>query len=182
MKTRECENCGASLEKEDLQCAYCGTWYEGNENEISDHNPPSKVISILNLPQGIGEFGISSNLFWVIGIIIITVLYVLGWFFEDKQYWLNGKALFIWVGIMPMCLFGVALLWQVTRKVMLYGLVFSLVVFLLHIFVIWKIRGNLWDDHYGIAAIVAGSLLAGWTLGRVGHRIIRLRNARMQKE
>lgn len=43
--------------------------------------------------------------------------------------------------------------------------------------VIWVIRGDLWDDHVGIAAMVAGASLIGWMLGRLLHGIIRLRKA-----
>jgi hypothetical protein len=180
MKTRECEKCGAPIEKNKFQCSYCGTWYEGSKSGISSRTPPIKKESILNLPQGIGEFGFSSNTFFVLGVTITIALYILGWLFEDHQYWLNDTAMLIWVGILPICLFGFALLWRVTRKVMWYGLVISLMVFLLHVFVIWVIRGNLWDDHIGIAAIVAGPSLAGWLLGRLGHGIIRWRNSRVQ--
>lgn len=180
MKTRDCEKCGAPLEKNKLQCTYCGTWYEGNKSGISGRSRPVEVKSILNLPKGVGEFGISSNLFFVMGVTVTIVLYVLGWFFEDQQFWLNETAMLIWVGIIPIFLFGVALLWRVTRKVMLYGLAISLMVFLMHVFVIWVIRGDLWDDHVGIAAIVAGSSLAGWLLGRLGHGMIRWRNTKVQ--
>ena len=180
MKTRECEKCGASLEKNELQCAFCGTWYEGNKRVISARIHTNKVVSILNLPQGIGEFGISSNRFFVVGVTITMVLYVLGWFFEDQQYWLNETAMLIWVGIMLMCLFGFSLLWRVARKGMMYGFVISIVIFLMHMLVIWVIRGDLWDDHIGIAAMVAGSSFAGWLLGRLVHEMIRWRNSRVQ--
>ena len=179
-KSRECEKCGAPLEIDASQCTYCGAWYEDNKREISPHYRQNIIVSILNLPQGIGEFGISSNRFFVSGLTITLVLYVLGWFFEDPQYWLNEKAILIWVGIIPMWLFSVALLWHAYRKVVLYALVISLVVFLVHMIVIWIIRGSLWDDHVGIAALVAGSWLAGWILGRLVHGIIRWRNARVQ--
>jgi len=134
--TRECENCGASLEKSAFQCAYCGTWYENGEGVISARNYPNKILSIMNLPQDIGEFGISSNLLFVAGAIIALALYVLGWYFEDTLYWLNETAMLIWVGIVPIWLFGVALLWQVPRKAVLYGLIISIIVFIIHILVI----------------------------------------------
>jgi len=175
MKSRECEKCGAPLEKNGLQCVHCGTWYEGNKRMDSAQDYQNKLVSILNLPPGKEEFGISSTRFFVTGLTITFLFYVLGWFFEDKQYWLNETAMLIWVGIMPLCLFGIALLWRVDRKVMVYGLVISLVVFLIHLAVIWAIRGNLWDDHVGIAAMVAGSSFAGWLLGRLVHIMIRLR-------
>jgi hypothetical protein len=178
MKVRECENCGASLADNDLQCRYCGTWYEKNHAELSGYQRPNVINSMLNMPQGIGEFGISHNLFLVLGITIALGLYILGWLFEDKQFWLNETAMLIWVGIMPITLFVFALLWRENRKVLLSGLVFSVVIFFVHLLIIWIIRGNLWDDHVGIAAIVACSSLAGWLLGRIGHRIIRWRKTR----
>ena len=180
MKSRECEKCGAPLEKDTLNCVHCGTWYEGNKRVGSAQDRQKKLVSIQNLPQGMGEFGISSTNFFVTGVTITFLFYVLGWFFEDQQYWLNKTAMLIWVGIMPLCLFGIALLWRVARKVIVYGLIISLVVFLMHLAVIWAIRGDLWDDHVGIAAMVASSSFAGWLLGRLVHGIIRWRNARVQ--
>jgi hypothetical protein len=179
INARECEKCGASLAENDLQCRYCGTWYEANKAELSGYKRSNIFNSILNLPQGMGEFGISNNLFLVVGIAITLVLYGFGWLFEDQQFWLNETAMLIWVLVMPLTLFVIAILWRVTRKDMLFGLAYSLVVFLVHIIIIWAIRGELWDDHYGIAAFVACSSLAGWVLGRLGHGIIRWRNARI---
>ncbi len=178
MDARECENCGAALEKNRQQCAYCGTWYENGGRAIFARSRPKKIASIANLPQGVGEFGVSSNWLFVAGAVIALMLYILGWFFEDTQYWLNETAMLIWAGIMPLWLFGIALLWQASRKIAWYGLGISLVVFLGHILMIWIIRGNLWDDHVGIAGMVASTSLVGWLLGRLAHRMIRWRNAR----
>lgn len=175
MKSFECTNCGASLKKNTLQCAYCGSWYENDGRVISGRERPNETRSNLNLPVGVGEFGIANNKLFVAGVVITFILYLLGWFFEDTHYWLNSTAMTIWVGIIPLWLFGVALFWNVNRRVMFVFLPFSLVVFVVHMAVIWAIRGNLWDDHVGIAAMVSGASLFGWVLGRLLHGIIRLR-------
>jgi len=178
MKSRECENCGASLEENSLQCTYCGTWYEDNQRGNSVSARQDKKTSILNLPQGVGEFGISKKQFFITGLIITAALYGIGWFFEDPKYWLNDTAMLIWVGILPVWVFSIAFLGRVKRKFSFYTLIISLAVFLIHMGVIWTIRGNLWDDHVGIAALVGGSWFAGWLLGRVAHRMMRWRNSR----
>lgn len=180
MKSRECENCGASLEKNSLQCPYCGTWYEGNKRGISVPDRQNKNISLLTLPKGVGEFGISKKQFIITGITIALILYVLGWFFEDLQYWLNETAMLIWVGILPVWVFSIALLCRVKWEITLYALGISLAIFLIHMGVIWAIRGSLWDDHVGIAALVGSSWFAGWLLGRLAHRMIRWRNSRVK--
>ncbi len=180
MISRECEKCGAPLENDTFKCSHCGAWYEDNKGAGAAKDSQKKIVSILKLPQGLGEFGLSSSKFFVMTVTITLVLYTLGWFFEDPQYWLNETTMLIWVGMIPIWLFSAALLWRTILNTILYALVASLVVFLMHILVIWAIRGNLWDDHLGIAALVAGSWLAGWLLGRLAHGLIRWRNIRDQ--
>ena len=180
MKSRECEKCGAPLKNATYQCLHCGAWYEVNNKVDPSHDRQEKILSFLNLPQGLGEFGFSSKKIFATSVSITSLLYGLGWFFEDPQYWLNETAVLIWVGIIPIWLFCVALLWQVHPKTTWVPIVGSLVVFLTHITVIWAIRGNLWNDHVGIAALVAGSWLAAWLLGRLAHGIFRWRNTRRQ--
>ena len=176
MKTREYEKCGASIEKNALQCAYCGTWYEGGKKGAPAKSSPGKRLSMFKLPSGEGEFGVSNSRFFVMGALTTAILYVLGWLFEDRQYWLDEKALWIWVGAIPIGLFCIAFLWRANHKVVMIGFAVSLVVFLAHISVIWIMRGSLWDDHVGIASMIAGASLAGWLLGRLGHGMVRWRN------
>ena len=175
MKTRECENCGASLEKDALQCAYCGTWYEKSQEESSPQSLSRKFFSIASLPPGKGEFGVKKTTFFKAGGIMAAVLYAVGWLFEDQHYWLEEKALVAWMGILPLWLFFIAFLWRVNRRVVFHGLVISIIIFLSHIIVIWQIQGYVWDDHVGIAAMIAAGSLVGWLLGRLLHAVIRWR-------
>ncbi len=177
MNPLECPNCGAPLENNSLHCVYCGTRFERSEKLVPRKKRPRQIQSVFNQPPGVREFGVSSNALIKIGAIISFVLYLFGWFFEDTDYWLDEKAMIIWVGILPLWLFGVAFFWRTIRKVAFLGLVFSVVEFIVHISVILVIRGNLWDDHVGIAAMVAGASLIGWLLGRLTHGIIRSRRA-----
>ena len=131
--------------------------------------------ALWRLPIGAGEFGISSQRLLTVGIIVAFGLYVTGWLFEDTQYWLDEVAMTVWVGVLPLWLFGVALVWRSSRMVLADGLLIALVEFIVHAIVIWAIRGRLWDDHIGIAGMIAGASLAGWLLGRLLHGIIRWR-------
>lgn len=176
LESHNCPQCGASVKPGSLQCEYCGTWF----NTIGRAKPQSsksidKTRALLSLPIGVGEFGISSHRLTTVGIIVAFGLYVAGWLFEDTQYWLDAVAITIWVGVLPLWLFGVAFVWRANRMVLADGLLFALVTFLVHVVVIWAIRGRLWDDHIGIAGMVAGASLAGWLLGRLMHGFIRWR-------
>ena len=182
MKSLECTNCGAPLKKNCKQCVYCGTSFENVDGSERSVYRRVRALSIFHLPMGVGEFGLSGNLFVTAGVVIAFILYALGWWFEDTTYWLNATAMTIWVGIMPLWLFGVALLWKATGRAVLIGLAWACLVFAIHILVIWVIRGNLWDDHVGIAGLIAGASLISWMIGRLGHSIIRLKNARTNKE
>ncbi|MEM8861898.1 MAG: hypothetical protein AAGD96_26545 [Chloroflexota bacterium] len=129
----------------------------------------------MRLPVGAGEFGISSQYLISAGIVIAFGLYGAGWLFEDTQYWLDTVAMTFWAGLLPLWLFGVAFVWRSKRMVLADGLLIALAEFVVHIVVIWAIRGRLWDDHIGIAGTIAGASLAGWLLGRLLHSTIRWR-------
>ena len=114
------------------------------------------------------------------GIAIAVGLYGAGWLFEDTQYWLDAGAMTIWVGLLPLWLFCVAFVWRSDRIVLVDGFLIALVLFVVHVVVMWAIRDRLWDDHFGIAGMIAGAALAGWFLGRLLHTVIRWR--RIQSE
>jgi len=180
MEILECKKCGAALEENTIQCVYCGARYDGGQIIESPGNLPSKPISFFNLPQEVGEFGISHDRFFLIIALIIFGVYMLGWFFEDLEYWLADQAILIWMGLMPVLLLIAALVWKTNRKTLLIGLANSGLLFLLHLLIIWSIRGSLWDDHIGIAAMVAAGSFTGWLLGRLGHLLIRWKKAQEQ--
>ena len=175
MKSLECNKCGASLEENATRCEFCGTWYEGNQQVVSTQNLSDRIVSFFSLPQGVGEFGISHERFFLISSLIIFGIYMLGWSFEDPEYWLDEKAILIWMGLMPLVLLAAALIWSTKQRAVLLGLVNSALLFIVHLIIIWSIQGSLWDDHVGIAAMVASGAFAGWTIGRLAHKIIRWR-------
>ncbi len=176
LNSHDCPKCGSSVKTGSLQCEYCGTWFD-KEGRAKPQKPKNidKMRAMLRLPIGVGEFGISSQHLTTVGIVIALGLYVVGWFFEDTQYWLDEVAMTVWVGVLPLWLFGVAFVWRSDRMVLAGGLLVALVEFVAHIVIILVIRGRLWDDHVGIAGIVAGASLVGWLLGRLLHGIIRWR-------
>ena len=175
MKSRECNKCGASLKENETQCSYCGTWYEDDQQVISVQNLSGKIVSFFDLPQGVGEFGISNNRYFAVSTLIIIAVYLLGWYFEDPAYWLDDTAVLIWMGLLPILTFVMALLWQTDQKVVMVGLAISFIIFFIHVLTIWAIRGSLWDDHIGIASMVGTGSFAGWFFGRLAHIIIRHR-------
>jgi len=176
LDSHNCPNCNASVKPRSLQCEYCGTWFNkaGKANSQSSQNI-EKISTPFRLPIGAGEFGIFSRHLRTVGIVVAIGLYGVGWLFEDTQYWLNEVAMSIWIGVLPLWLFGVALVWRANRTVLADGFLIALTEFIIHIIVIWAIRGRLWDDHIGIAGMVAGASLAGWLLGRLLHSVIRWR-------
>ena len=160
----KCSSCGASIASDAQQCHYCGVW----------------LVSVLNkrtarptLDSDAGEFGVQGYPPLVLGIVGALVLYTTGWFFEDTQYWLDEKAMLIWGVAIPVWLGLVGTVWQSAHNGWLLGIVVALPIFVIHLIVMWVIRGQLNDDYVGIAAIFSGLVLAGWILGRLTHLLIR---------
>ena len=176
LDAHDCPRCGASVKTGALQCEYCGTWFN-RAGRAKPQRPKSidKVGAILKLPTGVGEFGIVSRHLTTVGIVMALGLYATGWLFEDTQYWLDETAMTVWVGVLPLWLLGVAFVWRSNRTVLAYGFLVALVEFVAHNTIIVAIRGRLWDDHVGIAGIVASASMVGWLLGRLLHGIVRWR-------
>lgn len=103
----------------------------------------------------------------------MAVLYFAGWIFENTDYWLDERAMSIWVGALPLWLVVWGGIWRSRRRVIPIGFAISGAIFLMHVMIMKAIRGHLWDDHYGIAAIVAVTSLLGWILGRMIHGAVR---------
>jgi hypothetical protein len=175
----ECPQCGAAVKENATQCEYCGTWLR----QVDSAKPRmrkngSRPYLPLKLPAGVGEFGTKNSILKAVGLLLALGLYVIGWTLEDTDYWLDARAMLVWVGLLPLWLLGVALMWRSDRMVLAYGLLLALGEFIAHVAVIFTIRGNLWDDHVGIAGLVAGASLAGWLLGRLLHGVLRWRRIR----
>jgi hypothetical protein len=183
----QCPECGAPVAPHTKQCAYCGSWLEDHSGHIPIESieakaPPPRQLPDLKLSPGVAEFGFSGQLPLALAFVGGLGIYFTGWLFEDLAYWLEDKAVFIWVVILPLWLFLTALSWQTDRRAWTAGLVLAIPIFAMHIFVIWLVRGRLNDDHFGIAAMVAGTSLLSWILGRVLHHGIRWRTMRSTED
>ena len=172
LRSRTCPECGASVPRRTEQCPYCGTWFEAAAKNMSSA-APVEIVPAPSLHPEAGAFGVQSRGFLVGGLCGALVLYLIGWFFEDPEYWLADAAIWMWAVAEPAWLFLIALGLQTRRGVILSGVAFAVVQFAVHLAVIGVIAGRVQDDYVGIAAMFAGAALGGWLLGRMLHRIIR---------
>ncbi len=165
---RTCSNCAASVPPRTDRCPYCGTWFE--------EGPALPSSSVSVNPQA-GEFGWRGRVFWGLALTGIGGLYWWGWRFEDTQYWLDTRAMLVWTLALPIWLAAVACAWRTWWGAWL-GIGLGVVIFGTHLGVMVALDGHFFDDQAGIAAMIAGAGLAGWTLGRVLHGAIRRARAR----
>ncbi|MGD8759993.1 MAG: zinc ribbon domain-containing protein [Anaerolineales bacterium] len=174
VETRECPHCAAPLVPGSRQCSYCGTWMaESTDTSSAEGSAQVNRTFSWRLPPGAGEFGIRGWAPIAVGLAGATLLYALGWKFEDIRYWLDLKAALIWAGALPAWLLLVAFLWRPKRLGWPAGLAFAVTIFLLHLAIMFALRRRLNDDQVGIAALYAGAALAGWLLGRASHYLAR---------
>ena len=113
------------------------------------------------------------------GLSVACVLYVLGWFLEDTQYWLAPASIAVWGALLPIWLGLVAFLWRTPRPVLMAGLIMATAIFATHLTMVWLIRRHINDDLVGIAAIYAGLAFAGWVLGRWMRAFLRRRRVKL---
>ena len=164
-----------------MKCAYCDTTslVTLGEDERSKskphthHQKPTKPPQP-KMPHGAAEFGLKSAKLSIVASVGALIFYLVGWLFEDTQYFLATEAMIFWVGILPLWLLIFALIWQTRQQVWWIGLGISIVILLLHTGIPSLIRGRFNDDYLGIAAMFAGVALVGWLLGRWLHWGIRL--------
>lgn len=177
-----CPACGAPLPEGSRRCEHCGVWFETTPEK---KDPASSVrsmgqIILPRLSTGAGEFGFEGKPPLVLGMIMACIIYILGWFLEDTQYWLAPASIAAWGALMPIWLGLAAFLWRTPRPVWMVGLIVGLALFAAHIAIVWLIRRDINDDLVGIAAIYAGMAFAGWSLGRWMRAL--LRQKRVQSE
>lgn len=166
---RTCAHCAASLPPSADRCPYCGTWFE------NAGAPPAETTGVD--PEA-GEFGGRGLGFWGLALAGVGTLYGWGWTLEDTQYWLDTRAMLVWTLALPVWLAAVACLWRARWGAWLAGSGLGVVVFGVHLGVMVGLDGHFFDDQAGIAAMVAGAVVGGWTLGRVLHGLIRRGRAR----
>lgn len=162
-KSMKCQQCGATVTSESEQCEYCGTQFYNPANQ-------PEVKKKKSLLRDFGWKGILS-----LNIIGIIFLYTLGWFFEDKEYWLDDTAIVIWAVILPLWIIVMTFFWFRKRGSILIGFILNLAIFGIHLLVIMSFRRwHFNDDYLGIAAMFAGIAFGAWILGRILHHLARL--------
>lgn len=153
-----CPNCNAPLQPQAQQCAYCGSTLRNR-----------KQSDLESLP----DFGIQHPRLLVLTVLVAAVVYALGWQAEDLTYLLSQRAIFYWAGLLPACLIAAATVWKSQWGQFLPGFAISFPIFIMHITLLWLLRGRINDDDFGISALFAALALLAWLLGRLAHHYIR---------
>ena len=185
LQQRVCPGCGGPVAKSTSRCERCGAWFE--EEHGSDMAGGTKAASALKsffqrLPPDAGEFGLGGMLPLAAGFAMACVLYAVGWFMEDTDYWLAPGAVALWGAVLPIWLGMVASLWRTQRAAWPVGLGIALIMLAIHLGIVWLIRQRINDDMLGIAAMYSALALVGWLLGRLGHLAMRRQRIRHQAE
>jgi len=155
----KCPQCGASLPQPANRCAYCGSIFSSNTLHAQPSHSP--------------DFGIKAVWPLNIAFFVTALLYSLGWFLEDTQYYLAAPAVTIWAVVIPLWLVVFAFIWQAQWGQWLPGFAIAFPIFFFHAYIIYRIRGSLNKDAVGMAALFALAALAGWAAGRMLHNYIR---------
>ncbi len=171
MEALRCPSCGAPIAPNTPQCPYCGTtlvWPSETRAPVRASAPPPNVPTTPAAPPAAQRaLGWSGRGFLAAGAGVAFALYVTGWTQENLRYWLDDTALTIWLGVLPAWLCAFALLWRTRVRAAYLGVPLFAGVFGAHLALIRVLGGRpLWDDHVGIALMVAGAVTAGWLLGR----------------
>ena len=161
----KCPQCGAPLSKDSNKCDYCGTEFD---IVISGKKIKRKSLFMLK------DFGKKGLLPIIIAGILI--FYTWGWILEDKEYWLEDKAIIVWSVMMPLWILILTFSWLKKRGALLIGLLVNTLIFGSHLLIImiyenWHFN----DDYAGIAAMFAGIAFGAWILGRFLHYLVRIR-------
>jgi ribosomal protein L40E len=162
-QVQKCQQCGAPVNQDAESCQYCGTEFYSPEK----HQAGKKKKALLK------DFGWKGIL--ALNIAGIIIIYTLGWFFEDKQYWLDTTATLIWAVPLPLWIVVMTFYWFRPRGTLITGFIIGIVLFAAHFLLIlsyenWHVN----DDYIGIAAMFAGIALGAWILGRILHHMARI--------
>jgi len=163
--TFKCPSCSAPVDIDATECEFCGIKISKTIN--------GKIITPVK------DFGIKN---FLPAILIIGIgIYIYGWYFEDTKYWLNDTAIIIWSVMLPIWIILSTIIWKNKWGAILYGIIFSIAIFIFHFLIIAYYRSwHFNDDYFGIAGMFSGIILGAWLLGRLFHSIIRKsRNKRL---
>ena len=170
----KCENCGANLGPKSISCIYCGASIHPDKPDPVVHSSAGNKPGILTLKDGQAEFGVSGSMWIFSGLALTVFIYGFGWMYEDTQYWLNTNAMIVWSGLLPAwLLFFASILHGSTGRLSL-GIVTGLTISLLHMAIMYLLRGRINDDMAGISIFIGALSLSAWITGRLIHRYIRL--------
>ncbi|MCP5104986.1 MAG: MFS transporter [bacterium] len=162
-KGMKCQQCGAAVTGDSEKCEYCGTVFYSTDETTKE----KKIKTVLK------DFGWKGILY--LNIIGIIFIYSLGWFFEDKEYWLDDTAIVLWAVILPLWIILMTFFWFRKKGTIIIGFILSLAIFGIHILLIMSFeRWHFNDDYAGIAAMFAGIALGAWILGRFFHHLVRV--------
>lgn len=163
-----------------IKCDYCGATSIAHFEHEEDDDGYEIIERPKITPQPdrlvdptLGEFGIQAGWYLPVTAVVAFVIYLIGWGYEDTQYWLSTASIVIWAGVLPLWLLVVALAWRPRWGEWLMGLAFGVSVFVFHIIAAWIIDGRLNDDLVGIGAMYGGAALVGWVVGRGLHWVIK---------
>jgi hypothetical protein len=115
------------------------------------------------------DFGVKGSGYILACFVGAIIIYIIGWFFEDTVYWLDTTAVVIWAGVLPLWMLAFSYTWRTSKGQWYPGLLFSILLFLIHLSIMWVIDRYIYDDSVGISAEFAGAALGGWILGRLLH-------------
>lgn len=162
-RVQKCQQCGAPVSQDAEVCQYCSTEFYSPQK----HKTGQKKKSLLK------DFGWKGIFYPLIAGIII--LYTLGWFYEDKQYWLDTRAILIWAVLLPLWIVSMTFFWFQRKGTIITGVITGVVLLAVHFLLILSYENwNINDDYIGISALFAGIPLAAWMLGRFLHHMARI--------
>lgn len=171
-RVSKCGACGAPVTTRTERCAYCGNWLLGADPTASSTAGQTRSQWFSGEA---GEFGFTRFTWPAIGLSVVLMLYVTGWFFEDFDYWLDDTAIALWAIACPVVLAIVAFGWRAAKPTVLPALAVCGLQWLVHVAMMAVSRGSISDDHVGIGAMFAGANLLGWLVGRGLHHGYRHR-------
>ena len=162
-KNLKCQQCGAPVTGDSEECRYCGTRFYSPDNKKKEKRKKSLLK----------DFGWKGILY--LNITGIIIIYSLGWFFEDTEYWLDDTAIFIWAVMLPLWIMVMTFFWFRERGAIIIGFIINLAIFVIHYIVILSFeRWHFNDDYLGISAMFAGIAFGAWILGRIFHHLARV--------
>jgi hypothetical protein len=131
-------------------------------------------------PEQLGdiEFGYTDSRFLILALLGSALIYGFGWTQEDSTNLLGPGAVILWGVVLPLWLAAFAFAWKSFWGQWLPGFAVGLPIFLIHVLVIFLLKGYLDRRAWDISAAFAGVALLGWVLGRILHLAVHRMRAK----